>query len=149
MIDYHGHLAALGVLRESLATATAGTPYAAAWLATEGAVAAEPSSAKLGALLDHLLERAEAPHQERDLLEGGAALYKEAQDILASVASLRGRFEGMVYDPATAELADFIEWRAQLEALQPKLNDVVVHFPILSGAYHPAIPTRHPPRHRR
>jgi len=145
MIDYHGHVATLKVLRESLAAATAGTPYAAAWLATEEAVAAEPSSATLGALLDHLLERADEPRPERDLLEGGAALYKEARDILATVASLRGRFEGMVHDPATAELAQFIEWRGQLEALQPKLNALVKRFMAYQQRARP--PFRHVARH--
>jgi hypothetical protein len=102
--------------------AVGGSPLAAEWQATKDAVAAEPGCAALGALLDHLLERAQSGI-EQDILADGATLHEQAQDLLATLRPLRSQFEAMIADPGTATVEKLADVTAQLQDLQTKLRD--------------------------
>ena len=128
MIDYHAHVGALQVIQDALDAAVGGSPHAATWLATKGAITAEPGCALLGTLLDHLFERSQRAQPEQALLEGGAAFFKEAVKNLTEIASLRKQFEDMIEKPATATTDQVKAIKGQLEGIQPTLTHFIARF---------------------
>ena len=117
MIDYFAHVSALHVSHGAIAN----SPLASQKPVSEAlsAVSAQPGSAILGALVDHLLQYAQAPTSvEIGLLKKTATVFAEARTMLNKLAAVRLSLETSMAAPtAPGALAAYNAAASELPAI--------------------------------
>ena len=117
MLDYHAHIAALRLLTQGLtALVTSDGPPHPALVRVNEAITNQPSSALLGAVLDHLFEHTGASDVELSLLEQASGLWQSAGKLMSAVAGIRSDLESLVLDPSQPGALD------QFNALAVRLH---------------------------
>lgn len=128
MLDYHAHVAALMQLRTRLDNELAGmTPPEPKLVAIQDSLQQEPSSALLGALLDHLIEHTGSTALELGILEQATKIWDAFGSYLKEVEDVRQRLESLVLEPTQPDVVNkFNSLALRLQDdLKPRYGDLM------------------------
>jgi hypothetical protein len=139
MIDYFTHVSALKVSEAAITNSPLADP-ANQKGASEAlsAVNAEPGSAILGSLIDHLLQYSQArTSSEINILKSAAVLFNEGRIILAKLAAVRLSLETSMATPTApgasaaynAALSEFPVIATDFQNLAQKFQTIQANFP--------------------
>ena len=135
MIDYFAHVSALHVSHGAIAN----SPLASQKPVSEAlsAVSAQPGSAILGALVDHLLQYAQAPTSvEIGLLKKTATVFAEARTMLNKLAAVRLSLETSMAAPtAPGALAAYNAAASELPAIATDFQNLTAKFQTLQAGF--------------